>query len=195
MPNAGYTAPSSGGSGVSAQSINTAGTLAGAGLSLFGANKAAGGYKDMAKAARDRGRQQKVFNYSAAKQLMASGQAGMFEETRQAELVASRAVAVAAAGGYIQDIDHLIADIHGEGAYRASLLMRESEQDAEALRFAGDQAQRYGEEQYDYYKGLASATKTSAFGSILKVGVVAAASYFGGPAGGAAAGAAMSNQG
>ena len=153
------------------------GKALGAGLSVFGAAKEAGGYKDMAKAAKERGREQKAFNYVAAKQVVASGQAAMFEETRQAEIVASRAVAVAAAGGYIDDIDHLIADINGEGAYRASLVMRDAEQEAEHLRFAGDQAAKYGADQADLYKAQADATKVNALTNLFSVGIDATLGY------------------
>lgn len=158
------------------------GQAVGAGLSLYGASKSSKGLKQMAKDARDRGRQQNAFNKVSAQQAVASGSIAMLEETRQAELVASRAVAVAAAGGYISDIDHLLADITGEGAYRASLVMREAEQEAEALRFAGEQAEKYGEEQYDMYRGQAKATKVNAFTNLLQTGIDAGLSYYSGGA-------------
>ena len=153
------------------------GIAAAAAISLYGASKSAKGLKKTGKEAKKRGREQRAFNYATAKQVMASGQAAMFDETRQAELVASRAIAVAAAGGYIDDIDHLLADIHGEGAYRASLVMRDYEMEAESLRFQGDQAAEYGADQYQLYKGRATATKIGAV-----TGLLTASSYanFGG---------------
>lgn len=153
------------------------GIVAAAAISAYGASKASKGYEDTGEAAKERGREQKVQYYSTAKSVIASGQAAMFEDKRQAELVASRAIAVAAAGGYIADIDHLLADIHGEGAYRASLTMREAEEEAESLRFAGDQAALYGADQYSLYKGKAKAAKIAGV-----TGLLSAASYadFGG---------------
>jgi hypothetical protein len=145
-----------------------------AGLSYLGSRKAAKGFEDTGEAARERGRKQRAQYYVTAKNVMASGQQAMFEDKRQAELVASRAVAVAAAGGYIQDIDHLIADIYGEGAYRASLAMREAEMEAESLRFAGDQAEQYGADQYDLYKGRAKAAKIQGV-----TGLISSATYAG----------------
>lgn len=153
------------------------GKALGAGLSVFGASKTAGGLEEMGEAARQRGREQKAFNYVAAKQAVATGQVGKFEEMRQAELVASRAVAVAAAGGYTQDIEHLLADIDGEGAYRASLVMYEAEREAESLRFAGDQAEKYGEAQRDMYRGQAKATKVNALTGLIGVGLDTGLAY------------------
>ena len=145
-----------------------------AGLSYFGTKKAAKGFEDTGKAARERGKKQRAQYYVTAKSVIASGQAGMLEDERQAELVASRAIAVAAAGGYIQDIDHLLADIHGEGAYRASLTMREAELEAESMRFAGDQAEEYGADQYDLYKGRSKAAKIQGI-----TGLIGSATYAG----------------
>ena len=152
----------------------TAGLAAGAALSYFGSKKSAEGFEDTGKRARERGKKQRAQYYTTAKNVMATGQAAMFEDQRQAELIASRAVAVAAAGGYIQDIDHLIADIYGEGAYRASLTMREAEMEAESLRFAGDQAEEYGADQYDLYKGRAKAAKIQGVADLLTAGSYAA---------------------
>jgi hypothetical protein len=154
------------------------GLAAGAALSYFGSRKSAKGLEETGEAARERGRKQRAQYYVTAKNVMASGQQAMFEDKRQAELVASRAVAVAAAGGYIQDIDHLIADIYGEGAYRASLAMREAEMEAESLRFAGDQAEEYGADQYDLYKGRAKAAKWQGAADLLTAGSYAAFGSF-----------------
>lgn len=138
----------------------------GVGLSLIGANKQARGLKKTGERAKQRAIEQDVFNESAAMQAMAAGQANAFEETRQSELMASRAVAVAAAGGSVNDIGHLIADIHGEGAYRASLVLREAEQYAESLRFEGEQGIKYAGDQNESYKAQASAVKMNAFASL-----------------------------
>ena len=90
---------------------------------------------------------QKALNEVAAGQAKAIGQMGAREETRKAEIMASRAVAVAAAGGASEDINHLIADIKGEGAYRASLAMYEAETEAENLRYQGLMAEQTGRKQ------------------------------------------------
>jgi len=137
------------------------GAFAGAsmGASLMGGLAAAEGYEDMAKLAKERGEEQRGYNEFTAKQIMAGAQIEMFEEGRQAELLASRAVAVAAAGGYIDDIDHLLADIHGEGAYRASQVLRSAGMEAEGLRFEGEQAAKYGADKASYYKAEADATR------------------------------------
>lgn len=87
---------------------------------------------------------QKALNEVAAGQVKATGQRAALEETRKAEIMASRAVAVAAAGGSGQDINNLIADIKGEGAYRASLAMYEAETESENLKYQGLMAEQQG---------------------------------------------------
>ena len=146
-------------------------TAVGVGLSLMGANKEARGHEKTGRRAKEKGREQKVFNYSTAQQVMASGQAAYLEEIRQSELMASRAVAVAAAGGSVSDVDNLIADIHGEGVYRASLALRDYEMEAESLRFSGDQAAEYGADQEESYRGKAKATRYNAFAGLFGSGV------------------------
>jgi len=90
-------------------------------------------------------RKQAEFDKRAAGQRVAVGQREALEETRQAAIKASRAVAVAAAGGYaVGDIENLIADIEGEGVYNASLAMYEAETEAEKIRFYGLQSLQTG---------------------------------------------------
>jgi len=145
------------------------GKAIGAGLSLAGGFTSASGVKKTGKAAREAGKEQQRYNLIAAGQAVAGGQRQAFEETRQAELVASRAVAVAAAGGYSADITNLLADIEGEGAYRANIAMFEAETEAERLRFAGDQAAKYGADQYDAAKKQAQGIKLQSIGSLFSV--------------------------
>lgn len=145
------------------------GTFIGVGLGLLGADKEAKGTKEAGRRARQRGREQQVFNEVAAIQAQAVGQLQAFEEERQAELLASRAIAVAAAGGSVSDVDHIIADIYGEGAYRASIALYEAETRAEQLRFQGRQAAKYGADQYEAAKDAASGIRLSALGSLFKV--------------------------
>lgn len=108
---------------------------------------------------------QKSLNEVASTQAVAVGQQQALEEKRQAEIMASRAVAVGAAGGSIQDIDHLIADIHGEGMYRASLAMYEAETQAEQLRYQGEMAERTGRKQKSASRLKAAGSLMSGFGS------------------------------
>lgn len=96
--------------------------------------------------AQKRGYIQKELNDVAAGQVIAIGQRKALEEKRQSELMASRALAIAAAGGAAQDIDYLIADISGEGAYRANLAMYDAETEAERLKYEGKLAKEYGVE-------------------------------------------------
>lgn len=91
-----------------------------------------------------RGDIQKTLSDFSAEQAIAIGQRKSFESKRQAKLIASRAIAVAAAGGAAQDIDNLIADIEGEGAYRASLAMYEAETQAESIKLKGLMAEQMG---------------------------------------------------
>lgn len=71
---------------------------------------------------------------------VAAGQRQMIEERRQANLVASRALAVASASGAgVSDptIVNLIAKAKGEGAYRAGVALYEGEARARELRLQG----------------------------------------------------------
>ncbi len=140
------------------------------GLAIAGGVSSYLGSKSAGKRAAAAGRRQAAFDKIAAGQRVAIGQRVALEETRQAEIKASRAVAVAAAGGYTTgDIGNLIADIEGEGVYNASIAMFEAERDAEKIRFAGEQALQTGLDQEKAYKnqGIATLLNTgsSIFGS------------------------------
>ena len=106
--------------------------------------KAAAAEAERARQALARGKEQNEYNKMAAKAAEASGQLQSFDIKRQAKLMASRAVAVAAAGGYAGDIDNLIADIDGEANYKSSIALYEAGDFAEGLRFEGAQAEKYG---------------------------------------------------
>ena len=129
-------------------------------IAAFGAITSASGARKEGKRQAARGREQKIFDEIAAGQTIAVGQRRALEEKRQAKLMASRAVAVAAAGGISQDIDNLIADIEGEGVYRASIAMYEAETEAERLKFSGLMAERTG-------RDLESAARKRSLGIIL----------------------------
>jgi len=115
-----------------------------------------------------RGLSQKAINEVAAGQAVAAGQRVAIEERRQAELTASRAVAVAAAGGAADDIDSLIADIDKEGEYRANVALYEAETEAERIKFQGELAARVGKDEY-------KASKVAQASTILQTGATIAA--------------------
>lgn len=80
-----------------------------------------------------------------AGQSVATAQRVAQEERRQARLLASRALAVAAAGGggaSDPTVSRIIADIEGEGAYRAAVALYEGEDQARKARM-GAAAERY----------------------------------------------------
>ena len=110
-----------------------------------------------------RGKAQKLLYDIAAGQTVAAGQRAALEERRQGQLMASRALAIAAAGGAAQDVDNLIADINGEGVYRANVAMYEAETEAEKLKFEGLLAEQTGKEKK-------RASKIGALGTVLSGG-------------------------
>jgi len=135
-------------------------------LSFAGGLMGSDSKKKAARLAKARGAEQNTYNKMAAKTVEASGQISAMEQRRQAKLMASRAVAVAAAGGYSDDITNLIADIDNEGAYRASIALYESGSEAERLRHEGRMAEKYGIEQGQVYRQQASNTTLAAYGSL-----------------------------
>ena len=137
----------------------------GIGLSVLGASKSASAGKATGRAAKERGKEQNRFLKTAAIQTEASGQISAREEHRQAELVASRAVAVAAAGGYSDDITNLLADIEGEGNYRASIALFEASTEAERQRFEGEQSEKFGAAQNIAAKSAATSTLLAGIGA------------------------------
>jgi len=108
-----------------------------------------------------RGKVQKALNEVAATQEVAVGQRKALESGRQADLMASRALAVASAGGAAQDIDNLIADISSEGVYEANVAMYEAESKSEKLKYEGSLAERYGQEEQAVSKTKSYATVLS----------------------------------
>ena len=138
----------------------------GLGLMVVGTLMGASGERKAGRRAAQRGREQKAFDEVYAGQVIAIGQRAALEQTRQAKLMASRAIAVAAAGGASQDIDHLIADIEGEGVYRASLAMYEAETEAERIKFQGLMAERTGRDLQSASNKRALATLISGAGSL-----------------------------
>lgn len=128
-------------------------SLGGAGgFSAYGTALQAAGNVVAGRAARIQGRQQnreKQFEAQQfeqeANQSVAAGQRNAYEEKRKANLIASRAVALAAAGGgNVSDpgIVKVIADIEGEGAYRSAVALYAGEDQARRDRMAAS-AKRY----------------------------------------------------
>ena len=140
------------------------------GLALGGAVLDALGKRKQGKREAAAGKRQEEFDKLAAGQRVAIGQHAALEETRQAELMASRAVAVAAAGGASQDIAGLLADIEGEGVYRASLAMHEAETEAEKIRFYGAQAAQTGRDKKSAYNYASIGSLMSGASSAMKGG-------------------------
>ena len=107
-----------------------------------------------AKGARDAGKaQQKQYKFQAkqleqqAGQTLAASQRDAMEQRREAGLIGSRALALAAAsGGGASDpsIMKLLSDIKGEGAYRASVALYQGEDKAQQLRLNADSARYSG---------------------------------------------------
>jgi hypothetical protein len=64
------------------------------------------------------------------------------------------------------DITNLLADIEGEGAYRASIAMFEAETESNRLKFEGAQAAKYGAELQDQYEDKADAVKLQSLGQM-----------------------------
>lgn len=138
----------------------------GLGMRFLGGLSSSRSKKRAARLAKERGREQNRYNKIAAIQTEASGQISAREENRRAELIASRAVAVAAAGGYSDDVTNLIADIEGEGNYRASIALFDAGTEAERLRHEGRMAEKYGLAQSSALQTQARNTTLSAFGGL-----------------------------
>lgn len=124
-------------------SVSPAGAMGGVGsIFSFIGNMAAG------NAAKQAGqRQAEADQFAAAQyrqqalQTEASSQRDAGEQLRRGRIIASRAQAVAAAsGGGVSDptISHLLADIEGEGAYRAGVALYQGDERARQLRMDAD---------------------------------------------------------
>lgn len=82
-----------------------------------------------------------------AGQVQAASQRNAMEQRRRASMVASRALAVSAAGGAGASdptIEKIISDIDGEGEYRAGLAIYEGEERARRMRMGADAAEFEG---------------------------------------------------
>lgn len=148
------------------EGIGAATSLAGTLFEMEGADRAGAGAQ--AGAARKKA----ALDFETAQLRMQAGQSvaasqhAAREQRRQAELVQSRAIAVAAAsGGGVSDptVVNMLGRIAGEGAYRAGLAIYEGEERARTLRmgaaardYEGDLALEAGDMAkgaYDIHKG------------------------------------------
>ena len=153
--------------------------VGGAVLSGIGSRKAG---KEAKKAAK---REQQAAEFEAlqleqeAKESQALGQMAAREEERRARLVASRALAVSAAGGSASDpgIANLIADIDGEGAYRAALALYQGESDARKLRLGAETRRISGRASLERGKAMQQAYNLQAVGSLLGAGASLYSAY------------------
>jgi len=134
---------------------------------LMGAGEAFNlyGQYQQSKMAALMGRMRRQYADKAAQQTIAAGQRAMLEERRNAEIIASRALAVAAAGGRSgdQSANKIVADIYGEGAYRAAVAMYDAEEQAKKIKFEGAMAEYSGEQE-------ASSIRKGMIGSALSFG-------------------------
>jgi hypothetical protein len=124
-------------------------------IGAFGDLYSAYGERQRGKMAKSIGKLRKKKADESAKRSIASAQRSSLEERRQAEIKASRALAVASAGGGGADdptVSKIIEDIHGEGVYRAAVAMYEGEEEARQKRYAGTQAEIAGDSEYESSK-------------------------------------------
>ena len=144
-------------------------------ISVIGIILNTAGQLSAADAERQRGIESQRIAEERAKTAIVSGQQTMFKERNKTDLVASRALALAAAsGGSATDPTTLgvIEDIRGEGAYREQVAMYVAEEDARILRMGGVEARREGESR-------ASARTIGAFGSLVSSGASMYSKYRG----------------
>lgn len=111
-----------------------------------------------------------------AGQTMASGQRASMEQLRQAKLMQSRALALAAASGAgaaDPTVVNLMGKIGAEGAYRAGIAMYQGEEQARQLRlkaaaarYEGEAGLIGGEARSDAYSTASTASLLSGAGTI-----------------------------
>jgi len=174
-----------------------------AGVAVGGMAIQMAGAAQGASAARAAGRRQQQANAFVAAQMrqqagqvVASSQRTAVEQERQATLLASRAVAVAAAGGGgVTDVGmrHIIGDIFGEGAYRASVALYQGKDKAQQLELGAEAKDYEGENAVLAANDKASAIMTQGIGSAIQTGASMFGKYGGGGPGTGSAGALTGN--
>lgn len=138
------------------------------------------GKNDAGNAAANNGlQQQAAADFEAAQlrvnagQATAAGQRAAEEQRRQGELVQSRAIALAAAGGGgVTDpgIVRLLAGNAGETAYRSAVALYEGEDKARSLNAQADSTAYSGVLAAQAGRDRQKASMTSAFGDLIKGG-------------------------
>ena len=148
--------------------------------SVFGGLMQMQGYRQTADAARVSGRRANVAKQFEAAQLdqlagqsIAASQRDMLEQRRQADLAASRTLALAAAsGGGASDptVVKLISSLKGESAYRSAVALYRGEEEARQLHLKADATRYEGAlaEQAGYDTGSAydTSAKAALFGGV-----------------------------
>lgn len=102
------------------------------------------------RAARAQARLERAVSRVQAQQVRASGQRAAFEEDRQARLVRSRALALAAASGASasdKGATDILAGIEAEGAYRAAVRLYDAENEARIIEMTGRSRARAADDQ------------------------------------------------
>jgi len=152
-----------------ARTANMVGTGMQAGGSLFSAfNKFA--YADSAEQA---GKMTALQMRQQASDVQAASQRTAWSVERQGELMASRALAVAAAsGGGASDptVVNLIAKNAGEFAYRKAVALYEGESKAQGLRYGADVKEYEG-------KAVAASARAAGIASMFKAGTSIMSGY------------------
>ena len=162
--------------------LDSIGWLAGASglLQMFGAletGKSARIAGEMAKA-RSEFEAQEAERQAGISQAIAQRHA--LEEQRKARLVASRALAVAAAsGGGVSDptVIRLIAAAEGEGSYRAQVALYEGEEKARTLRLQAAASRVAGAEAVVQGRSTETGYMLAGFGALAKSGATLYARY------------------
>lgn len=152
-------------------------------MTVFGSIMGAKGSEQAGEAAARQGERAKAAaNFTAdqldqqAGQIIAVSQRQAIEDQRQARLVQSRAIAVAAAsGGGLSDptIVNLLGRIKGEGAYRAALDLyqgtdraRTTRLAAEGKRYEGELSELAGYDKQEAYKTHGISTLATGAGNL-----------------------------
>lgn len=124
-------------------------------------------------------RKQQTANIEAAhmeqqgQQTVAAAQRQMLEERKQARLLESRALAVAAASGAGASdttVMNVISRIAAEGAYRSTIALYEGQEQSRQLQIGGHIRREGGDLQADYGRQAARAQEISAVGTLFKGG-------------------------
>lgn len=148
-----------------------------AGVAVAGLAVSLSGNRSAKKAAKKRGeairraKEYEALQYEQqAGQVVAAAQRVAGQERQKAKVIASRALALAAASGAGASdttVDNILADIDGEGAYRASVALYQGEEHARRLKMAAYGRRLEGEAAKDGADVESRAYDTEAAGSII----------------------------